>query len=245
MAINPGNSGGPLVNANGEVVGVVDALMSHSQGIGYAVQVSVAQPSLAEPTSMDVPDPVRLRRDPGAGRARCRAPPDPAIGSRVASAVQQTLATYYNAINAGDYDTVVQQFSPAYRGGFSADEMSRTLATSFDFSVVVHDVTGSTASADAWVTFVSVQAPRFGPDGEVCTRWSPDYSFVDSGVVRCSSTGSDRTTARATLPARPPAYGSSEPGAVRLDGVVHPHPLSHPAGSAVSARIGSSKSQCG
>lgn len=179
-AINPGNSGGPLVNANGEVVGVVDALMSHSQGIGYAVQVSVAQPSLAEPTSMDAPIP--------SGCAETQAPDELVVAPRlippsdpVASAVQQTLATYYNAINAGDYDTVVQQFSPAYRGGFSADEMSRTLATSFDFSVVVHDVTGSTASADAWVTFVSVQAPRFGPDGEVCTAWSLDYSFVDSG----------------------------------------------------------------
>ena len=42
-AINPGNSGGPLVNLQGEVVGINSAKAS-GENIGYAVSVSTAQP---------------------------------------------------------------------------------------------------------------------------------------------------------------------------------------------------------
>ena len=44
-AINPGNSGGPLVNMNGELVGVNSAIVSQSggfQGIGFAVPSNMA-----------------------------------------------------------------------------------------------------------------------------------------------------------------------------------------------------------
>jgi S1-C subfamily serine protease len=46
-AVNPGNSGGPLLNANGEVIGIVTALLNPSKqesfaGIGFAVPISVA-----------------------------------------------------------------------------------------------------------------------------------------------------------------------------------------------------------
>jgi len=35
--INPGNSGGPLLNLNGEVVGITTAIISDSQGLGFAI----------------------------------------------------------------------------------------------------------------------------------------------------------------------------------------------------------------
>ncbi len=47
-AINPGNSGGPLVNTEGEAVGINAAVSSEAQGIGFAVPVSVARAVLAQ-----------------------------------------------------------------------------------------------------------------------------------------------------------------------------------------------------
>jgi S1-C subfamily serine protease len=39
-AINPGNSGGPLLNYGGQVVGITTAIVSNSQGLGFAIPSS-------------------------------------------------------------------------------------------------------------------------------------------------------------------------------------------------------------
>ena len=53
-AVNPGNSGGPLVNADGEVVGIVTAIMNPVQqgffvGIGFAVPIENAAAAVGVP----------------------------------------------------------------------------------------------------------------------------------------------------------------------------------------------------
>jgi S1-C subfamily serine protease len=48
-AINPGNSGGPLVDLDGDVIGVADAIRRNAQGIGFAVPASAASDLLGRP----------------------------------------------------------------------------------------------------------------------------------------------------------------------------------------------------
>ena len=47
-AINPGNSGGPLLNAEGELIGINAAIFGGAEGIGFAIPIEVARRVIRE-----------------------------------------------------------------------------------------------------------------------------------------------------------------------------------------------------
>lgn len=49
--INPGNSGGPLINANGEMIGINSVKITSAEGIGFAIPINVIKPIIEKFTS--------------------------------------------------------------------------------------------------------------------------------------------------------------------------------------------------
>lgn len=54
-AINPGNSGGPLLNSKGEVIGIVTAMASDAQNLGFAIPSNVARRVIPDVMNMGHP----------------------------------------------------------------------------------------------------------------------------------------------------------------------------------------------
>ena len=46
--INPGNSGGPLINKNGEVLGINSVKITSAEGIGFAIPINIIKPIIEQ-----------------------------------------------------------------------------------------------------------------------------------------------------------------------------------------------------
>jgi S1-C subfamily serine protease len=104
-AINPGNSGGPLVNLQGQVIGINTAIAGHGQNIGFAIPVQTLRevvPSLVAKGKVD----------------------RPMIGLSMVDVSPELLASLgLNPATQGVVVSRVVEGSPAYRAGFQQGDV--------------------------------------------------------------------------------------------------------------------------
>ena len=101
-AINPGNSGGPLLDLSGKVVGINEAIIANSQGLGFAIPIN-----LAKTVSADL-----------IAKGRVQRPATPWLGVAIGEVTEQ-IASYYGLANTAGAIIQVYPNSPAARAGLN------------------------------------------------------------------------------------------------------------------------------
>ncbi|OAB48227.1 S1C family serine protease [Paenibacillus antarcticus] len=97
-SINPGNSGGPLLNLNGEVIGMNVAVSADAQGIGFAIPTSVIS---------EVVDQLKNNQE-------IPKKPVPFIGASLLTMTSQVAEQMGSTLKEGSVVTEVTFKSPAY-----------------------------------------------------------------------------------------------------------------------------------
>ena len=178
-AINPGSSGGPLLSADGQVFGLVDAKNMDAEDIAFAVAPTIADPLLtswADNTSSAITVPCTDPEGPLQGRNLSPSVPD--SPDATTQAVADVFKTYFGGINSANYEQAWLMLSPKLRGP-SWSSFAKGTSTSYDTQVAILSVApGPGESVTAHVTFTSVQSSEKGPDGDTCDNWDLDYTLI-------------------------------------------------------------------
>lgn len=104
-AINPGNSGGPLIDLSGKVIGINEAIITNSQGLGFAIPINLAKTVSAELIAKG-----RVQRP--------ATPASPWLGVLVGEVTDQ-IASYYGLANTAGAIIQVYSNGPAARAGLT------------------------------------------------------------------------------------------------------------------------------
>ncbi|MBM7622826.1 S1C family serine protease [Sporohalobacter salinus] len=103
-SINPGNSGGPLLNSQGEVIGINTAMMNNAQGMGFSIPINKAKKIVD-----DLIEYGKVKR--------------PWLGI-YGSKLTKKVAAYYNLpVNTGVIVARVIPDSPAAKAGLSSKDI--------------------------------------------------------------------------------------------------------------------------
>ncbi len=103
-AINPGNSGGPLINLEGEVIGVTTAMIPYAQGISFAIPINSVKRFLKM-------------------LAKYGRPIHPRIGVYILQINPQIKTMYGLPVDEGLLIVRVQYGSPAYYTGLNIGDI--------------------------------------------------------------------------------------------------------------------------
>ena len=103
-AINPGNSGGPLIDSEGRIIAINNAIIPYAQGIGFAIPINIAKDVANELITYG-----QVTR--------------PWLGI-LGMDMNPTLASYYNlATEEGALIVRINEESPAYHAGLEPGDI--------------------------------------------------------------------------------------------------------------------------
>ncbi len=125
-SINPGNSGGPLLNINGQLIGINTAIYANAQGIGFAIPIDKAKRIISDLIKY--------------GEVI------PAWTGIIIQNIDNHLAQYLNLpANKGVVVKEIEPKSPAQKSGIQEGDIILSLndqkvITSEDFSAIMKDV---------------------------------------------------------------------------------------------------------
>lgn len=110
-AINPGNSGGGLFNAQGKLIGIVNAKSSGDdiEGLGFAIPINTAKPVIEELINYGY---VRGRID---------------LGMTLFEISTQSEASWYRVSETGVYVLNVENNSNAFKAGFESGDCIKAI----------------------------------------------------------------------------------------------------------------------
>jgi S1-C subfamily serine protease len=186
-SINPGNSGGPLLNINGELIGINTAIYGGAEGIGFAIPIDKAKRIIEELIAHGEVKPVwlglslqsmneRLARYFGMpttqGALVTDVDPDgPASKSGIARGDVILGLDRYKVVSVDDYENILKSFTD----GVSVTVHVNRGGESKEFGVKARSFPDAKAEAESWERYgLAVSHPDrpdpHYPDHVVVTR---------------------------------------------------------------------------
>ena len=181
-SINPGNSGGPLLNLDGEVIGINTAIVRAGQGIGFAIPSDLAMGIIEQ-----------LTESQGVSRGW--------MGVAIQD-VTEELAQYYGIKEIqGVYVAKAYEDNPAHRAGIKAGDVivsidGRKIETSRDLTVTIANLKvgetikvrlirqGKAKEIDVILGKRPDENPDATPDGDGYDAFGFKFKQVDDAIAQ-------------------------------------------------------------
>ena len=201
-AINPGNSGGPLLNSQGEVIGINTAIEKWANGIGFAIPINTAKRVLP-----------KLKRGEEVAR--------PWLGIR-GTTITEMLAEALNLpVDRGVYVITVVPDSPAAKAGLHGSGVGPTGEPQKGGDIITAVDGQQVASMEELVEYLGQKEP--GDEVRLTVR--RNGNTLDVPVTLGSW---PESTKQPELPHQPPGTGRGFRFYIGPDGEPHYEPWSPP-----------------
>jgi Trypsin-like peptidase domain len=199
-AVNPGNSGGPLVDRNGDAVGVVVLKRSDSEGLAFAIDGRIAQVFLSGETGTRPTACLGAAADPGPD-VTSPIPADSiapdAVPTTEADAVPPSEATlddppkspesltnpadvvlaFYDAVNVRDWDRAWELGGKNFGKNPNKPDFIKGYDDTISSDVAITKVEGN-------VVFIRLWATEQTSDGKKLARFEGSYIVEDGAIVK-------------------------------------------------------------